>query len=130
MKAVKILLLSICFPAGLWAQSKENQVLKNHPDSILDNRNIGIGLGMTGRKIISFPLIYDTLPKILRVVVVIKADRKGNVISAKATTKGSTTSDPYLFQLAEDAALKTKVSADLSAEEEQSGTITYSFRVK
>ena len=87
-------------------------------------------LGMSGRKIIFFPTILDNSQKTGRVVVNIKVDKQGNVIWAKATQKGSTTTDSYLFQLAEEAALKTKVNDDPTAAEEQFGTITYSFRVK
>lgn len=87
-------------------------------------------LGMSGRKIIFFPTILDNSQKTGKVVVNIKVDKQGNVIWAKATQKGSTTTDSYLFQLAEDAALKTKVNDDPAAAEEQFGTITYSFRVK
>jgi outer membrane biosynthesis protein TonB len=87
-------------------------------------------LGMSGRKIIFFPTILDNSQKTGRVVVNIKVDKQGNVIWAKATQKGSTTTDSFLFGLAEDAALKTKVNEDPGAAEEQFGTITYSFRVK
>ncbi|MEO5675460.1 MAG: hypothetical protein ABIQ74_12515 [Chitinophagales bacterium] len=90
----------------------------------------GAQLGMSGRKIIYFPVISDNSQKTGRVVVNIKVDKEGRVVWAKATQKGSTTTDSYLFQLAENAALKTKVNADPSAAEEQFGTITYSFRVK
>ncbi|MCY7408936.1 MAG: hypothetical protein LH473_01560 [Chitinophagales bacterium] len=87
-------------------------------------------LGMSGRKIIFFSPINDNSQKTGRVVVNIKVDKQGNVVWAKATQKGSTTTETYLFQLAEDAALKTKVNADASAAEEQFGTITYTFKVK
>ncbi|MBA3648248.1 MAG: hypothetical protein H0W62_06805 [Chitinophagales bacterium] len=87
-------------------------------------------LGMSGRKIIIFPTIIDNSQKTGRVVVNIKVDRDGSVIFAKATQKGSTTTDSYLYQLAEDAAMKTKVNSDANAAEEQFGTITFTFRVK
>ncbi len=94
----------------------------------------GIGgspqLGMSGRRIIYFPPIYDDSQKTGRVVVNIKVDRAGNVIFARATQKGSTTTDPYLFSLAEQAALQTKVNADPLAAEEQFGTITYTFQFR
>jgi len=90
----------------------------------------GAQLGMSGRKIIYYPPIVDNSQKTGRVVVNIKVDKAGSVVWAKATQKGSTTTDSYLFQLAEEAALKTKVNADPSAAEEQFGTITYTFRVK
>ncbi len=94
----------------------------------------GIGgspqLGMSGRRIIYFPPIYDDSQKTGRVVVNIKVDRAGNVIFARATQKGSTTTDAYLFSLAEQAALQTKVNADHLAAEEQFGTITYTFQFR
>jgi outer membrane biosynthesis protein TonB len=87
-------------------------------------------LGMSGRKIIYLPSIIDNSQKTGKVVVNIKVDKEGNVTFAKATQKGSTTTDTYLYQLAEDAAMKTRVNADSGAAEEQFGTITYTFRVK
>ena len=87
-------------------------------------------LGLAGRKFIYLPTIIDPSQKTGRVVVNIHVDRTGNVISAKATQMGSTTTDPYLFHLAEQAALKTKINADSQATEEQVGTITYIFSVK
>ena len=85
-------------------------------------------LGMSGRKIIYFPPIIDNSQKFGRVVVNIKVDKDGTVVFAKATQKGSTTTDAYLYSLAEQAALKTKVNSDADAAEEQFGTITYTFK--
>ena len=127
MKILKFIFLSFCIPTIIMAQSEENKVINN---STIDYNKVQVALGMTGRRIISTPEIHDTTQKILRVVVAIQVDRLGNVVRAKATLKGSTTSDSSFFQLAEDAALKTKVNADPSSAEEQFGTITYSFRVK
>ena len=87
-------------------------------------------LGMSGRKIIYFPAIIDNTQRTGKVVVNIKVDKSGSVTYAKATQKGSTTTDSYLFQLAEKAAMQTRVNADPDAAEEQFGTITYTFRVK
>lgn len=87
-------------------------------------------LGMSGRKIIYYASIIDNSQKTGKVVVNIKVDKSGNVTFAKATQKGSTTTDTYLYQLAENAAMKTRVNADPNAAEEQFGTITYTFRVK
>jgi len=85
-------------------------------------------LGMSGRKIIFYPPIIDNSQKFGRVVVNIKVDKQGNVVFAKATQKGSTTTDSYLYGLAEQAAMKTKVNEDADAAEEQFGTITYTFK--
>lgn len=87
-------------------------------------------LGMSGRRIVYFPPIDDESQKTGRVVVNIKVDRAGNVVFAKATQRGSTTTDAYLFRLAEEAALKTRINPDPAAAEEQFGTITYTFRLK
>ncbi|MCS6917857.1 MAG: hypothetical protein RMK52_04365 [Chitinophagales bacterium] len=90
----------------------------------------GPQLGMSGRRIIYFPPIEDESQKTGRVVVNIKVDRSGTVIFAKATQRGSTTTDAYLFRLAEEAALQTRINPDPEAAEEQFGTITYTFRLK
>ncbi|MCS6991603.1 MAG: TonB family protein [Chitinophagales bacterium] len=90
----------------------------------------GPQLGMSGRRIIYYPPIEDESQKTGRVVVNIKVDRAGNVIYAKATQRGSTTTDAYLFRLAEEAAMKTRINPDPDAAEEQFGTITYTFRLK
>ena len=62
-----------------------------------------------------------------KVVVTIKVDKKGNVISAVPGAKGTNVSDQTLWQLAKDAALKSKFEADSTAPETQVGTITYNF---
>ena len=60
-------------------------------------------------------------------VVTIKVDRKGNVISAVPGAKGTNVSDQSLWNLAKDAALRSRFSADPDAAEFQVGTITYNF---
>ncbi|MCB0508398.1 MAG: cell envelope integrity protein TolA [Bacteroidetes bacterium] len=72
-------------------------------------------------------MIKDDSQKTGKVVVMIKVDRSGKVIYAKYQQKGSTTTDPYLIQIAEDGAMRTKFSANPNAVEEQVGTITYKF---
>ena len=69
-----------------------------------------------------------------RVVVEIRVDRDGNVVSARAGARvpsphniGSTTSDPNLLQQAKDAALQSKFSKDDKAAEQQVGYIVYNF---
>lgn len=62
-----------------------------------------------------------------KVVVTIKVDRKGNVISAIPGAKGTNVSDQSLWQLAKDAALRSKFEADAAAADVQVGTITYNF---
>jgi len=62
-----------------------------------------------------------------KVVVTIKVDKKGNVTSAVAGAKGTNVSDQTLWQLAKDAALKSRFVADPDAPDTQVGTITYIF---
>ena len=62
-----------------------------------------------------------------KVVVTIKVDKNGNVTSAVAGAKGTNVSDQTLWQLAKDAALKSKFVSDPNAPDTQVGTITYNF---
>jgi len=62
-----------------------------------------------------------------RVVVSIEVDQNGNVISANAGVKGSTTSAPCLLQRAKEAALKTTWQAEATAPNKQIGSIIYNF---
>ncbi|MFD0964710.1 energy transducer TonB [Pseudofulvibacter geojedonensis] len=62
-----------------------------------------------------------------RVVVAIKVDRTGKVISATPGAKGSTTTESCLLEQAKIAALKTKWQAAANAPEKQVGKIIYNF---
>lgn len=62
------------------------------------------------------------------VVVEIFVDRQGNVINARAGIKGTTINDARLWEVARDAAMRSKFVADPNAPERQRGTITYKFR--
>jgi hypothetical protein len=89
----------------------------------------GIGFSLSGRSMTKRPTIEDKSQKTGKVVVKIKVDKNGNVVSATATHMGSTTEDSYLYNLAEKAAFQTKfnASADMI---EQFGTMTFTFKVK
>jgi TonB family protein len=65
-----------------------------------------------------------------RVVVEITVDQKGQVIEARARTRGTTIQDVVLWKAAEDAARKTKFNTDFKSPPLQKGTITYVFRLK
>ena len=90
----------------------------------------GMSYDLKGRTWRQKPLVFDNSQKTGKVVVGIKVDKSGNVVYAKYQQKGSTTTDPYLIQLAEQGALKSKFSADLGADEEQFGTISFKFSVQ
>ena len=62
------------------------------------------------------------------IVVEIKVDQEGNVVSAKAGVRGTTLGDTNLFRRCEQAAMKSKFTAKPDAPELQKGTITYIFR--
>ena len=64
-----------------------------------------------------------------KVVVTIRVDRNGKVISATAGAKGSTTTNAYLYSKAKEAALKTTFEANTTAPEIQVGTIIYNFKL-
>jgi TonB family protein len=64
-----------------------------------------------------------------KVVVTIRVDRNGKVISATPGAKGSTTTNAYLYSKAKEAALKTSFEANPSAPEIQVGTIIYNFKL-
>ena len=62
-----------------------------------------------------------------KVVVEIRVDRSGKVISASPGKAGTTTNDPVLREAAKAAALKARFNSDPNAAEVQVGTITYTF---
>ena len=86
---------------------------------------ISYSLGGRGSLILHRPS-YDSKEQ-GKVVVTIKVDKKGNVVSAVAGAKGTNVSDQTLWQLAKDAALKSKFASDPNAPDTQVGTITYNF---
>lgn len=90
----------------------------------------GMSYDLKGRTWRQKPLVFDNSQKTGKVVVAIKVDKGGNVVYAKYQQKGSTTTDAYLIQLAEQGAMKAKFSADLGAEDEQFGTISFKFSVQ
>ena len=69
----------------------------------------------------------NILNKTGKVVIDIKVDREGNITYAKYQPNGSTTTDEYLIQLSEKAALKAKFNPDPKAPEEAKGTISFKF---
>lgn len=87
----------------------------------------GVSYSLTGRRPNVLPKpTYDTQAQ-GKVVVSITVDRQGRVVRATAGARGTTTTDRTLWQLAEDAARRARFDVQLSAPEEQRGTITYNF---
>lgn len=87
-----------------------------------------VGGGLSGRGIIYKPVIQENSQKTGKVVVKVCVDESGEVISAKFTQRGSTTTDSQLIEVTEKAAVKYKFTkGDLA---EQCGTITIDFKLK
>ena len=88
----------------------------------------GINFNLAGRSFGSTPPKPEYNSKAEgKVVVEIRVDRQGNVISASPGKAGTTTNDPVLREAAKAAALKAKFNSDPNAAEIQVGTITYTF---
>ena len=95
----------------------------------VSNGTNGIAYQLGGRTIAKIKKpIYDSQQQ-GKVVVTIRVNRKGNVISASPGAKGSTTTNTYLYAKAKEAALKTTFEANLKAPEIQVGSIIYNFKL-
>jgi len=90
-----------------------------------EGNGVGYDLGGRGAKHLPKPA-YDS-EEVGKVVVEIRVDRSGKVVSAIAGARGTTISDLRLRRLAEEAALRSVFVADPGAPERQKGTITYNF---
>jgi outer membrane biosynthesis protein TonB len=83
---------------------------------------------LSSRKILFTPTIEDNSQKEGRVVVKICVDASGIVTSSQYTQKGSTTSDAYLIQIAEEGAAKYRFSS--STNDLECGRVTILFELK
>lgn len=88
----------------------------------------GISFSLAGRGSKSLPGPTATSPENGNIVVEIRVDQEGNVVSAKAGVRGTTLWDTNLWRRCEQAAKKSKFTANPDAPELQKGTITYIFR--
>ena len=106
---------------GTWKYSEKNDSSKAIP---------GVSYKLEGR---SFKRLAAPKYKYQgegKVVVDVTVDRLGKVILATPGTKGSTTLDSFLLELAKEAAISTTFDAKPNAPEVQKGTITYIFMLK
>ncbi len=87
-----------------------------------------VGGGLGNRGVLHEPKISDASQKTGRVVISVCVDKKGKVIKADYTQKGSSTTDSELKDIARRAALQFTFTD--SAVEEQCGTITVDFKIK
>jgi outer membrane biosynthesis protein TonB len=87
----------------------------------------GISYSLGGRGAMNLPKPEYNSEDQGKVVVTIKVDQQGNVTSADPGAKGTNVSDHKLWEMAKEAALKSKFSPDPNAPPTQTGTITYNF---
>ena len=87
------------------------------------NGSISYDLGGRGARILPKPTFNS--PEDGKIVVFVKVNIEGKVISASAGAKGTTITQPGLRKQAENAAINTFFVRDTKAPEEHRGTITY-----
>ena len=90
----------------------------------------GINYNLTGRKMMKEPSLKNNSQETGIVVVKIKVNKQGKVISADGPAQGSTTTSTYLLNLAKQASLAAQFDVNSAAMDEQFGTITYNFKAK
>lgn len=94
----------------------------------LGGKGNGIGYDLGGRGAKNLPKPVYNSDEQGDIVVEIKVDRDGRVTFARAGARGTTISDQTMQRQAEEAARRSLFVRDISAPEEQRGTITYRFR--
>jgi len=92
-----------------------------------NKKSPGISFSLEGRKPSSLPIPKANFNEEGKVVVEIKVDQNGVVVSAKPGAKGSTTTNPQLMEIARKAALTASFNTNHDAPEVQRGTIVYNF---
>ncbi len=90
----------------------------------------GFSYDLGGRRMSKAPDIRDETQKRGTVVVEIRVNRDGKVVHARPGIRGSTTTDPQLYEIAAASARDTEFEADPSAPEEQRGTMVFIFRLE
>ncbi|MCD7963439.1 MAG: TonB family protein [Rikenellaceae bacterium] len=103
-----------------------------------DGSNSGTGLGTNGdRWNLSGRSLIGTLPapeynanEEGRVIIEIRVNPQGEVVSTSVVSLGSTTTNRILIEAAERAAKKARFNVNENAPFSQVGTITYNFRIK
>lgn len=90
----------------------------------------GIGWSLAGRGMTGEPKLSESPKEEGTVVLDIYVDKNGKVIRTKRNIAQSTTSSNYLFQLAEKAAKTATFSVKNDAPVEQTGQMTFRFKLK
>ncbi|HAP01662.1 MAG TPA: hypothetical protein DCQ93_07040 [Bacteroidetes bacterium] len=94
------------------------------------NGTNGIGYSLSGRKMTKEPTLKNNSQEYGIVVINIKVNKQGKVISADGPGQGSTNTSTYLYNLARTASLAAQFDVNSTAADEQHGTITYNFKLK
>lgn len=84
---------------------------------------------LAGRTNVSLPRPTYSSNQQGKIVVKIVVNQQGRVIRAEAPAQGSTIANSGMVEQARQAALKARFNADPNAPEEQSGTITYIYKI-
>lgn len=90
----------------------------------------GFGYSLSGRKIKRLPDVQDNSKATGKVVVTVTVDKNGRVVKAEPGARGTTTTDPGLWEKARQAALRTEFSTRADGATEQVGTMTFVFKYK
>lgn len=93
-----------------------------------DGAGSGTSFSLAGRGAKSLGKPSSTSKETGNVVVEIRVNQDGDVVFAKAGQRGTTLWDTNLWRLCEQAARKSKFTANPDAPEVQKGTITYKFQ--
>ncbi len=90
----------------------------------------GDGFFLNGRPVIkkAFPKSQNNLNGI--VIVEFRANPEGKVVYAKAGVRGTTITDPHVWEACEEAARNSLFQSKANAGAEERGTITYRFVLK
>lgn len=90
----------------------------------------GIALDLSGRRFMQKPTIQDDGQTSGRIVVKIRVDKLGKIISATAGARGTTITSKELWDKCEKAILAIKLNAKDDAPEEQIGSVTFTFSLQ
>ncbi len=108
-------------------QGKENGTEDSGNYEGLGGMGNGISFDLGGRSAKALPKPTYNSEDQGKVVVTIRVDRQGFVISAEAGARGTSITDQKLWREAESAAKRARFSPKPDAPEVQRGTITYNF---
>jgi hypothetical protein len=109
--------------------NEEKQVVTASPpaNKKIEEKGNSITYDLGGREARILPKPAFSSSEDGQIVVSVKVNIEGKVISASAGAKGTTIADPSLRRQAENAARISYFKRDADAPEEQRGTITYVF---